>query len=330
MRRSGAPTWKRKPPAAERYSSAPRRRGQHALHRAGHARCAAPPLAAAPRIAVAGAPAKLPRTLSPADRVCAARVWVSRPVGAHAPGRCPCTARGSRPMSLDSRCSRISACFSLGIKVSDDAPERGSLRFPYFAVEGAVGYWYRRPPASTTEPRGSRQRRSRSRFPDPRRPGSRRTRNLPAAAHRRARGCRGGRHGSPAAIPDDDTPAVTVDPHAQTLLKGPRKGVLFEHRPGVTLPAVAHHVSGHYRLPRNFLGDGRFASTARAPDLPSESTCDSIPCRKVSRGLAGACTRFRLAGVHWPQEGPIYRRVLGLRGGSPDGKTRVLEHGIPS
>ena len=101
MRRSGAPTWKRKPPAAERYSSAPRRRGQHALHRAGHGRCAAPPLAAAPRIAVAGAPAKFPRTLSPADRVCAARVWVSRPVGAHAPGRCPCTARGSRPMSLD-------------------------------------------------------------------------------------------------------------------------------------------------------------------------------------------------------------------------------------
>ena len=62
MRRSGAPTWKRKPPAAERYSSAPRRRGQHAVHRAGHACCAAPPLAAAPRIAVAGAPAKLPRT----------------------------------------------------------------------------------------------------------------------------------------------------------------------------------------------------------------------------------------------------------------------------
>ena len=39
---------------------------------------------------------------------------------------------------------------------------------------------------------------------------------------------------------------------------------------------------------------------ARAPDLPSESPCDAIPCRKVSRGLAGACTRFRLAGVHWP------------------------------
>ena len=37
---------------------------------------------------------------------------------------------------------------------------------------------------------------------------------------------------------------------------------------------------------------------ARAPDLPSESPCDAIPCRKVSRGLAGACTRFRLAGVH--------------------------------
>ena len=62
MRRSGAPARKRKPPAAERYSSAPRRRRQHAVHRAGHARCAAPPLAAAPRIAVAGAPAKLPRT----------------------------------------------------------------------------------------------------------------------------------------------------------------------------------------------------------------------------------------------------------------------------
>ena len=30
MRRSGAPTWKQKSPAAERYSSAPRRRGQHA------------------------------------------------------------------------------------------------------------------------------------------------------------------------------------------------------------------------------------------------------------------------------------------------------------
>ena len=112
-------------------------------------------------------------------------------------------------------------------------------------------------------------------------------------------GCRGGRHGSPAAIPDDDTPAVTVDPHELTLLKGPRKGVLFELRPGVTLPPITP-------------GDGRFASTARAPDLPSESTCDSIPCRKVSRGLVGACTRFRLAGVHWPQEGPIYRRVLGL------------------
>ena len=93
---------------------------------------------------------------------------------------------------------------------------------------------------------------------------------------------------------------MTVDPHDLTLLKGPRKGVLFERRPGVTLPAVAHHVSGHYRLPRNSPGDGRFASTARAPDLPSESTCDAIPCRKVPRGLAGACTRFRLAGVHWP------------------------------
>ena len=81
---------------------------------------------------------------------------------------------------------------------------------------------------------------------------------------------------------------MTVDPHDLTLLKGPRKGVLFERRPGVTLPAVAHHVSGHYRLPRNFPGDGRFASTARAPDLPSESPCDSIPCRKVSRGLAGS------------------------------------------
>ena len=106
--------------------------------------------------------------------------------------------------------------------------------------------------------------------------------------------------------------AVPPRPRELTLRKGPRKGVLFERRPGVTLPAVAHHVSGHYRLPRNFPGDGRFASTARAPDLPSESTCESIPCRKVSRGLAGACTRFRLAGVHWPQEGPIYRRVLGL------------------
>ena len=175
-----------------------------------------------------------------------------------------------------------------------------------------MGYWYRRPPASTTEPRGSRQRRSRSSFSAPRRPGSRRTRNLPAAVHQPARGCRGVRHGSPAATPDDDTPAVTVDPHELTLLKGPREGVLFERRPGVTLPAVAHHVSGHYRLPRNFPGHGRFASTARASDLPSESMCDSIPCRKVSRGLAGACTRFRLAGVHWPQEGPIYRRVLGL------------------
>ena len=50
---------------------------------------------------------------------------------------------------------------------------------------------------------------------------------LPAAVHQPARGCRGGRHGSPAAIPDDDTPAVTVDPHDLTLLKGPRKGVLF-------------------------------------------------------------------------------------------------------
>ena len=105
---------------------------------------------------------------------------------------------------------------------------------------------------------------------------------------------------APAAIPDDDTPAVTVDPHDLTLLKGHRKGVLFERRPGVTLPADCTP------------GDGRFASTARAPDLPSESTCDAIPCRKVSRGLASACTRFRLAGVHWPQKGPIYRRVLGL------------------
>ena len=61
---------------------------------------------------------------------------------------------------------------------------------------------------------------------------------LPAAVHQPARGCRGGRHGSPAVIPDDDTPAVTVHPHAQTLLKGPRKGVFFERRPGVTLPPI--------------------------------------------------------------------------------------------
>ena len=92
--------------------------------------------------------------------------------------------------------------------------------------------WYRRPPASTSHPSGSRQRRSRSRFPDARRPGSRRTRNLPAAVHQPARGCRGGRHGSPAAIPDDDTPAVTVDPHDLTLLKGPERGSFLNADPG--------------------------------------------------------------------------------------------------
>ena len=120
--------------------------------------------------------------------------------------------------------------------------------------------------------------------------------------------------GSPAraGLPWRSTRQSRHDPRELTLRKGPRKGGLFERRPGVTLPAVAHHVSGHYRLPRNFPGDGRFASTARAPDLPSESPCDAIPCRKVSRGLAGACTRFRLAGVHRPQEGPIYRKIIGL------------------
>ena len=81
---------------------------------------------------------------------------------------------------------------------------------------------------------------------------------------------------------------MTVDPHDLTLLKGPRKGVLFERRPGVTLPAVAHHVSGHYRT-----AFGTDASQAQRAPRISRANLRVIRYRAgrsrgVSRGLAGS------------------------------------------